>query len=94
MRETEREREVIASTVTAVCGEEGEQEVVVAVHLIVVTLLLWWISAVCGVRGFSQFGFSTLTSVFSLLLLFFVSLCINRLLGCGRAKQSESNAIT
>ena len=39
MTECVREREVVASTVTAACGEEGEQEVVASVPLIVVTVL-------------------------------------------------------
>ena len=38
-RESEIEREVVASTVTAACGEEGAQEVVASVLPIVVTLL-------------------------------------------------------
>ena len=37
--EGKRDREVVASIVTAACGEEGEQEVVASVPLIVVTLL-------------------------------------------------------
>ena len=65
-REIERVREVVASIVTAACGEDSEQEVVASVFI---HCILFYSDSLQFVdcRGFSLFGFSTLTSVYALL---------------------------
>ena len=51
-QERERESEVVASTVTAACGEEGVQEVVASVLPIIVFLSHSDLSTVCGLPWF------------------------------------------
>ena len=61
-RVREREREVVASVVTAACGEDIEQEVVTSVFIYCTFPDSDSLQSV-GSRGFSLLGFSTLTYV-------------------------------
>ena len=98
---SEREREcvcvcvceVVASTVTAACGEEEDKRSLPLRILVVVFLSHSVFYSFVNCRGFSHIWVSTLTSVSSLSLLIFCFLRINRLLGCGRAQVNESNPI-
>ena len=71
MTEREREREVVASIVTAVCGEEEVQEVVAYVlsPLLYPSLIVISLQSV-GCHDFSHIWVSTLTSCVSSHLLF------------------------
>ena len=92
-REREREREVVASIVTAVWRRRGARGCCLYAFPIVVFFSHSDHSAVCGLPWFfPHLGFHVNILCVLSSFVHFYFLCINRLLGCGRVQRSESNS--